>query len=313
MIDPEPDPTSKRARIVSQQQIEEEIDNAPEVTAALTAKMEHLRAEQTAKIQASLQNMKNWQSVGLKPDSQMREIAATIIKVDNAALIGKVKPKDDPKRLANFSVHSPYMVRVTEILGESRVQRNCFGCHDGMGMPKTDAKITLSFEEYAIDLFMTNDWIAAAQQCEKYYKEHVQQSIDPHDPEGELPHWSARDIFDHFKDHQTHEPLRRRWKRMQMQEIMNVIYENSIFTCNAEIMKIGHRAPDINDIEIDYNAVETWMKLSAQETKLGEGDPKKFLSRNERIADDKVAPAITRKVSKGRQLKLPSLFNPECG
>jgi len=313
LIDPEPASKSKRARIVSQQEFVEDIDNAPDLTDSLAKKMVHLRAEQAAKIQSNLEEIKNWKSIGLKLTTEMREVEATIIKLDNKEEVPKVPPHKDPKRLANFSVHSPYEVRATQILGESRVLKICYGCHHGMGMPDTNAKITTAFEEFTIQLFLNIDWIAAAQQAEAYYKEYVLTCVDPLDPDGELPEWKARDIFDHFKDHQSDEVLHRRWKRMQILEIMRVIYENSIFTCNPEIMKHAHRAPDTRDIEIDRDAVELWMKLSAQETKLGEGDPKKYLMKNDRVNVDRVAPAMTRKMSKGRQLKLPSLFNPECG
>jgi hypothetical protein len=313
LIDPEPASASKKARIVSQQEFVEDVDNAPELTDALTKKMVHLRAEQAAKIQSNLQEIKNWKAIGLKISTEMREVEATITKLDNMEEVPKIPPHKDPKRLANFSVQSPYEVRATQILGESRVQKHCYGCSNGMGMPTTNSKVNDAFENEVVQLFLNNDWIAAAQQSELTYKNAVIATVDPSDPNGELPEWKARDIFDHFTMHSPDELIRRRWKRMQITEIMRVIYENSIFTCNPEIMTIAHRAPDTRDITIDRDAVELWMKLSAQETKLGEGDPKKYLFKNDRVTIDRVAPAMTRKISTGRQLKLPSLFNPESG
>lgn len=313
LVDPEPAPGSKKARIISQQEIVEDVDNAPQLTDSLAKKIVHLRLEQAARIQSNLEAIKGWKSVGLKLDPEMREMEATIIKIDNKEEVPKIPPHKDPKRLANFSVHSPYQNRATLVLGESRSQKHCYGCDNGLGMPDTNSKVTTSFEQYAVDLFMNVDWILAAKQAEEYYKVHVMSTVDPNDPDGALPEWSARDIFDHFKDHSPDEAIQLRWKRMQMREIMNVLYENSIFTCNPEIMKLAHRAPENGDIEIDRDAVNLWLKLMSLETKLGQSDPKKFLHKNDRIDNSRPAPAMMRKMSKGRQLKLPSLFNPECG
>jgi hypothetical protein len=313
LIDPEPAPNAKKVRIVSQQEIVEDIDNAPDLTDSLAKKMVHMRAEQASRIQSNLESIKGWKSIGLKLDPEMREMEATIIKIDNKDEVPKIPPHKDPKRLAHFSIHSPYENRATQILGESRVQTGCYGCHHGLGLPDTNSKVTTAFEQFAVDLFMNIDWILAAKQCAKYYKKFVMPTVDPLDPDGPLPRWEKRDIFDHFKDHTPHEALQLRWKRMQMREIMNVLYENSIFTCNPEIMKLAHRAPENKDIEIDREAVGLWLKLMTLETKLGQSDPKKFVHKNDRIDDTRVAPAMTKKISKGRQLKLPSLFNPECG
>lgn len=311
LIDLEPEQKSKRARIVAQHEtVDEEEDNAPEVTQYLSEKTAHLVAEQTSKIKTSLEEIKTWKTVGLRLDPEMRDIEATIMKLDNKEAIPKIPPEKDLRRLAHFNIISPYEVRVTQILGKSRIQKHCFGCHDGMGLPNINSKITEKFEQYLINTFLGIDWIAAAVQCEAYYKKHVQGSIET----GErLPDWTARDIYDHMKDHQSHEPIKRRLEIMRLEELMDIIYNNDIFTVNPEIMKIAHRAPDVSDIQVDRKAVKSWSELLAQRTKLAEGNRKKFLFINERAPEEQSAPPIAKKQNPMRQLTIPSLFKPECG
>lgn len=313
LIDPEPDSHPKKARIIAQQDVVEDIDNAPDVTEYLKDKVTDLKAEQVAKIRSHLEEINEWRSIGLKLDPDMLKLESTIVKLDNKEAVPHIPIHMDPKRVAHSNVTSPYEVMVTKVLGKSRIQKRCFGCHNGIGMPNMNSKITDSFEKFVIDTFLQIDWIAAAQQCADYYKQYVQGSVDPLDEAGSLPDWTARDIYDHMKEHQMHEPIKRRMEIMQLEEIMNVVYNNSIFTVNSEILKIAHRHADVADIEIDRDAVKLWSSLLTQRTRLAEGDPKKFLYKNERAADEKIVPPMTKKIGETTQLTLPSLFKTVCG
>lgn len=313
LIDPEPDSNPKRARIIAQQDIVEDIDNAPDVTHYLTEKLNDLKAEQAAKIKTSLEEIHAWKNIGLRLDPEMAKVEATITKLDNQDAVPHIPINMDPHRHAHFNVTSPYEVMVTKVLGKSRIQKRCFGCHNGIGMPNMNSKITDHFEKFAIDTFMNVDWIAASQQVAEYYKTYVQGSVDPMDEAGALPEWTARDIYDHMKEHQMHEPIKRKMHIMQLEEIMNVVLNNSVFTVNSEIIKLGHRHADVADIEIDREAVKLYTSLLAQRTRLAEGDPKKFLYKNERIGDEKIVPPMVKKVGQTTQLTLPSLFRTVCG
>lgn len=310
LIDLEPEQKSKRTRIVAEHELIEEVDNAPELTEYLTEKIEHLRAEQAGRIKTSLEEIKAWKTVGLRLEPEMREIEATIIKADNKDAIANMPPEKDIRRLMHSNITSPYEARAIQQLGQSRVQKVCFGCHNGIGLPNLNSKITEKFEQYLINTFLAVDWIAAAKQCEDYYKHNVQGSVETGE---KLPDWTARDIYDHMKDHQSHEPIKRRLEIMRLEELMDIIYNNDIFTVDSEIQKIGHRAADIRDIRVDRKAVKSWSELLAQRTRLAEGNPKKFLFINERAPDEQSAAPIVKKANPMRQLKIPSLFRPECG
>jgi hypothetical protein len=301
---------AKRTRIVAQQELVEDVDNAPELTEYLREKTKHLVAEQAGKIKSSLEEIKAYKTIGLRLGPEMREIEATIMKIDNKDAFNKIPPEQDVRRLAHFNITSPYEVRATQILGKSRIQDKCFGCHNEVGMPKLDSKITEKFQRFLIDTFLSVDWIEAAKQCAEYYKEYVQGSVE----DGEkLPDWTARDIYDHMKSHQSHEPTKRRLEIMRLEELMDIIYNNDIFTVNPEIMKIGHRSADVSDIQVDRKAVKVWSDLLAQRTRLAEGNPKKFLFVNEHAPEEQTVPPLVRKNNPMRQLTLPSLFKPECG
>lgn len=315
LLDPEPAPNPKRLRIIAEQQyIDEEEDAAIEETIHNTLKVKDLIAVQDGKIQSALEEIKSHKDAKIRLEPELRDAQEVIEKLENPEKFKKIAPHKDPRRLANFNVQSPYEAKVTKVLGKSRIQRSCFGCVHGIGVPIITEKIMESFETFLYELFMNIDFIEASKQGEVYFNENVRQ-VDPKTgiPKLNFSAWTKRDIFDHMKSHQTHESLKLRFEIHRIEEIMEIIRNNEMFTVPTELMTIAHRAAEVSDIGVDYKAVKHYMELSSHRRQLATGDPKKHILQNTRVKAKLGAGSVLTKGTDSKQPIIPSLFKPKFG